>query len=328
VSQHQAFRRVPVPQQVAQNHKTVTLPAPTRGIIESENEAYMQPGAALVCDNWVPTMRGVKLRGGYQPWCTLPEAVPIISAFEYISGGLQRMYAGTATNLYDVTSTVPTLVKSGQSSGNYAAAQFSNQGGDWLIVTNEAGDSPLRFNGSTWDVLDPTLPTPPENLIKGPLDSPIENGKGLTCVWKYRNRLFFVEGGTMNAWYLDINSVGGALQMIPLSGAAALGGQLLFGAVVSMDAGDGLDDKIVFVTTEGEAIIFTGTDPGEAANWRQEGRYYVGIPLGINAHFQVGGDLMILTVEGIVPLSAAVQKSGGQLENAMITRNIKSMWRD
>ena len=67
MSQHQAFRRVPVPQQVAQNQKTVTLPAPTRGIIESENEAYMQPGAALVCDNWVPTMRGVKLRGGYQP---------------------------------------------------------------------------------------------------------------------------------------------------------------------------------------------------------------------------------------------------------------------
>ena len=49
VSQHQAFRRVPVPQQVAQAHKTVTLPAPTRGLIQSENEAYMQPGAALVC---------------------------------------------------------------------------------------------------------------------------------------------------------------------------------------------------------------------------------------------------------------------------------------
>ena len=249
MSQHQAFRRVPVPQQVAQHHQTVTLPAPTRGIIESENEAYMQPGAALVCDNWVPTLRGVKLRGGYQPWCTLPEPVPIISGFEYVSGGMQRMYVGTATSLYDVTSIVPTLIKSGQSSGNYAAAQFANQGGDWLIVTNEAGDAPLRFNGSTWDVLDPTLPTPPENLITGPPDTPIENGKGLTYVWKYRNRLFFVEGGTMNAWYLGINSVGGALKMIPLSGAARMGGRLISGGVMSIDAGDGMDDKCCFSRT-------------------------------------------------------------------------------
>ena len=328
MSQHQAFRRVPVPQQVAQHHQTVTLPAPTRGIIESENEAYMQPGAALVCDNWVPTMRGVKLRGGYQPWCTLPEPVPIISGFEYVSGGMQRMYVGTASSLFDVTSIVPALVKSGQSSGNYAAAQFANQGGDWLIVTNEAGDAPLRFNGSTWDVLDPTLPTPPENLITGPPDTPIENGKGLTYVWKYRNRLFFIEGGTMNAWYLGINSVGGALKMIPLSGAARMGGRLISGGVMSIDAGDGMDDKCIFLSDQGECIVFTGTNPDDPNNWRQEGRYFVGPPLGINAHFQVGGDLMIMTIEGIVPLSAATQKTGGQLETAMITRNIKSLWRD
>ena len=238
------------------------------------------------------------------------------------------MYVGTATSLYDVTSIVPTLIKSGQSSGNYAAAQFANQGGDWLIVTNEAGDAPLRFNGSTWDVLDPTLPTPPENLITGPPDTPIENGKGLTYVWKYRNRLFFIEGGTMNAWYLGINSVGGALKMIPLSGAARMGGRLISGGVMSIDAGDGMDDKCIFLSDQGECIVFTGTNPDDPNNWRQEGRYFVGPPLGINAHFQVGGDLMIMTVEGIVPLSAATQKTGGQLETAMITRNIKSLWRD
>ena len=31
----------------------------------------MQPGGALVQDNWAPTMRGVKLRGGYVRWCDL-----------------------------------------------------------------------------------------------------------------------------------------------------------------------------------------------------------------------------------------------------------------
>ena len=83
MSSHQALRRVPVPQQYAQNLKTVTIPAPTKGIIESENEAFIQPGAAIVQDNWVSTMRGVKLRGGFVRWCELPTPAPIISGFEY-----------------------------------------------------------------------------------------------------------------------------------------------------------------------------------------------------------------------------------------------------
>ena len=61
----------------------------------------------------------------------------------------------------------------------------------------------------------------------------------------------------MNAWYLATNAVGGALSMIPLSGAAAKGGKLLFGAAWTIDAGNGLDDKCVFVTRPGEALIFT-----------------------------------------------------------------------
>jgi hypothetical protein len=333
VSQHQALRRVPVQQQVAQQLRTVTLPAPTRGLIQSENEAFIQPGAAIVCDNWVPTLRGVKLRGGYLPWCTLPEPEPIISGFEYTSGGNQRIYVANATKLYDVSSTIPTLVKDGQTSGNYSATEFSNAAGDWIIVVNDNGDAPLRSpNGIVWETVtvpDP-MPDPPPDPppITGPPGSTVEEGRGLTYVWKYRNRLFFIEGGSMNAWYLGINSIGGALLQIPLSGATSVGGRLLFGGVLSMDAGDGMDDKCVFVTDRGEAIIFTGSNPGDPANWRQEGRYFVGEPLGMNAHCAVGGDLLIMTVEGIVPLAAAIQKTGGQLELAMVTRNIKPMWRN
>jgi hypothetical protein len=54
----------PVDPQIAQQLQAINMPAPTRGIIQNENEAFMQPGGALVCDNWMPTMRGLKLRGG------------------------------------------------------------------------------------------------------------------------------------------------------------------------------------------------------------------------------------------------------------------------
>ena len=72
MSAYAAFRRQPVPQQFAQNLRTITIPAPTRGIIQSENEAFMQPGGANVQTNWATTMKGVKVRGGCVRWCDLP----------------------------------------------------------------------------------------------------------------------------------------------------------------------------------------------------------------------------------------------------------------
>jgi hypothetical protein len=329
MSLHQAFRRQPVQQQLAQSLQTVTLPAPTRGLIESENYTFMAPGGAVVMDNWFPTMRGAKLRGGSIRWCTLPEKKPVISAFEYASGTVRHMFAANATKLYDVTfSGTPTLIKDNQSSGNYCASQMANMSGDYLLAVNDMGDYPLRYDGTSWEVLDPTLPTPPDILISGPAGTTVEDGSNLVYVWKYANRWFFIEGGSMNAWYLDINAIGGVLQLIPLSGAASRGGKLLFGATWTIDAGDGLDDKCCFVTDQGEVLIFSGTNPSDAANWRQEGRYQVPQPMGMNGHVLLGGDLLIATIDGICPLSAAISKDAGQLQLAMLTLTIRTTWRN
>lgn len=154
MSNHVAFRRQPVPQQVAQSLQAVTLPAPTRGLIESENYTYMAPGGAIVMDNWIPTMRGAKLRGGCIKWCTLPERSPVISAFDYVSGSVGHMFAATATALYNVTSDTAVLVKDAQSDGNYTACQLANLSGDYLIALNDGGDYPLRYDGSVWTILD------------------------------------------------------------------------------------------------------------------------------------------------------------------------------
>ena len=64
----------------------------------------------------------------------------------YVSGNKQLMFAGNATKLYDVTSAPSPRSCRARTSGNYAAAQLSNQGGDWMVVVNETGDPPLRFN--------------------------------------------------------------------------------------------------------------------------------------------------------------------------------------
>jgi len=340
MSVHQFFRREPVPAQAAQHLQPQTIPAPLRGLVESENLAYMQPGAAVVCDNWAPTLRGTKIRGGSVRWCDLhsldttvppiPSDLrkPVVSAFEYESGNIRRMFAGQDAKLFDVTfAGAPTLVKSGQTSGNYCASQMAVPTGagavtDYMLVLNEGGDYPLRYDGTSWTTLNAG-----QIHYDGTPATSVAAGHNLTYVWKYRNRWFFIEGGTMNAYYLGINSIQGQLLMIPLSGAATKGGKLLFGATWSVDAGDGIDDKCVFVTDLGEVLIFTGSNPSDPANWRQEGRYQIGKPMGMNAHASLGGDLLIATVDGLTPLSASISKDSAQLELAMLTKNIRSTWR-
>ena len=383
MSQHQFFRRAAVPAEVATKQETLTFPAPTRGLILNENESYTQPGAAIVMDNWAPTMKGAKIRGGCKLWATLPEATPIYSAFQYASGSVQKMFFANATKVYDVSTITPVLVKSGQTNGNYSASQLANQGGDFLIALNDNGDPPLRFNGTTWATLNHTTPanwanstvyalnarvtdaadnsrwkcatghTSPagpttfaadrtanpgrwapdtasdgNTWITGPVGTAVEHGSNLVHVCKYRNRWFFIEANSMNAWYLPLNAVGGALLQIPLSGATTKGGKLMYCAAWSIDAGDGIDDKLVFGTDIGEIIVFTGSDPSVAANWRQEGRYDMSPPMGKNAMFSVGGDLLVACVDGILPTSGAITKDRAELELAAITRTIKPMWRD
>jgi len=78
MSVHQFFKRTAVQPQQAQQLRTVTLPAPTRGLIMNENASFVQPGAAQVLDNWKPTMTGCALRGGFVQWTQLPETTPVV----------------------------------------------------------------------------------------------------------------------------------------------------------------------------------------------------------------------------------------------------------
>lgn len=336
---YREFRRFAAPAQVQMQVIPKTLPAPTRGLSLIENAAFMRPGAALVLDNWFPTNNTIKLRGGTQKWTRLgvvgtPDNRPVLSMFNYIAGSNKRMFAANATSLHDVTSAgafgVPIAPAAPNNivitNGNFSTAVMATvDGSSYLIAVNDAGEYALRYNGTTWQQLRPGATTPP-SLITGPGGTPVAAGLGLTQVWKYRRRLFFIQGGTMNAWFLDIDAVGGVLQQIPLSGSFTLGGYLLFGCTWSVSAGDGIDDKCIFVTSEGEIAIFTGTNPADAANWKQEGRYQITRPLGKNAWARIGGDVLIATVDGIVPISQALVKDISTLEFSAISAPIHPMW--
>lgn len=151
----------------------------------------------------------------------------------------------------------------------------------------------------------------------------------MSFVWVYKNRLWFVQKDSLNAWYMeDADAIGGNAVVFPLAGVFGLGGALLFGQNWSLGTSDqgGLGEQNVFVSTQGEVAIYQGADPGTADDWGKVGVYRIGTPLGKRAFFRGGGDLAIATSVGLVPLSKAIELDITSLNIATVSYNIADAW--
>jgi len=293
--------------------------APIVGIVTNAPLALANSQSALILENFWPTPSGIEPRGGTQKRCTIVGSVG--SFFEYRAGLTNTFFAASDNAIYAFSDTTPvdtalTAVVSGQTSADYSFLEKQTDGGSFLTVVNGQDDAQI-FDGTTWQAVT-DLSTP--HAITG-----IETDK-LEHVWGYGNRTFFIERASMNAWYLGTNSVSGPAAKLPLAGVFNEGGTLLCGATWSADSGSGMDDRCVFATTEGEFAVYRG-DPAEATDWHLEGVYSLGRPLGKNALMQVGGDLIVATKSGLVPISAAAQKDPSQLKLDALTRNLDPDWR-
>src|SRR5690606_4814396 len=99
--------------------------------------------------------------------------------------------------------------------------------------------------------------------------------------------IWFVQKDSLDVWYLPVDSISGELTLLPLGGVFGKGGNLVFGATWSQDVGDGLNALNAFVSSEGEAAVYQGSNPGDAADWGIVGVYQTGKPMGAKAHVQI-----------------------------------------
>lgn len=297
-------------------HESHQFPAPIRGWVTNESKALSQPGGALIFENGFPTQTGAEVRDGSRRKAIIG-GTAVESFLSYVSGSQKTLFAASDGKIFDVTNparpdVAPAPAVSGQTSNNYSFVQFATVGGEFMVAVNGT-DLHYVFDGTAWAQNTPA--------ITGVASS------ALSQLWVYRNRIFFVEKNTRSAWYLPVDSIGGAAVEFPLNGVFQKGGSLLFGATWSLDAGDGLDDKCVFVSTTGEVVVFQGIDPSSAATWSEVGRYDMPAPKGQKAIMRAGGNLLIGTINGLIPISEGVTKDPGALSLAAISRPIEPDWK-
>ena len=143
-----------------QTYKPTTFPAPRKGWISNTLFTDSPKDAAEVLDNFFPTAQGARLRGGTEKHATIGTLVARM--FTYATGGVEQLFASTATDIYEVTSpadpdVAETPVVSGLSTGDWAAQVFTTSGGDYIVCVNGA-DYMQRYDGSEWfPVTDETI---------------------------------------------------------------------------------------------------------------------------------------------------------------------------
>ena len=290
-----------------------SFPAPIGGLVT--NAALSSGAGAVVLENFWPTPRGIEPRGGLVEVCTIGAAVKRL--FQHRASG--KFFAANTTGIYefsDASTGALSPVVSGQTSGEWSNYETQTSGGSFLTLVNGVNKMQV-FNGTAWQQV---------TAVSVPLAITGIDTALLYHVWGHRNRLFFVQKGTLTAWYLGVNSIAGAATALPLTGVFRKGGSLLMGGTWSSDSGDGIDDRCVFVTDAGEVAIYAGNDPGDVNNWSLQGIYDIGDVMGREAAINIAGDLAFGTIDGIIPLSAAVSKDPAQLKVASIASNIAPDW--
>ena len=265
-----------------------TIPAPIGGWNARDAVDMMGPADAVVLENYFPNESEVRLRNGSADHATgLTDNVETI--LSYKSGAASKLFAATdGGNVYDVTSAggVGSAAIASLSNGRFQYVNFGTSGGNFLWICN-GEDAPRHFNGSAWA-------TP---SISGVTGSTIVN------VTAHKTRLFFALADSLKFGYLPVASVAGTVATFDLASLATKGGILTAIGTWTRDGGDGADDLAVFITSEGEGIIYAGTDPSDATKWSLVGVFNIGRPIGRRCVEKVGADLIIITENGFVPLS-------------------------
>lgn len=290
-----------------------SVPAPIGGWNTRDPLAQMPVEDAVELTNWFPTPSDVVIRGGTSAYSTGITGTVETLAIHTAEDGTEQLFAITDTDAYDCSSSGAASAESWsfQSDGKYQWINMGDGTTNWLLMFNGV-DRPKYYDGSSWiEVTGATVPS-----IGGATSTSLIN----PC--QYHGRLFVIQKDTLSFWYGAAGVVGGTFTEFKLDSFANRGGYLMWAATWTFDAGDGMDDYIVFMTSEGEAIVYTGTDPSTSTQWARLGTYFLGKPLGRRSFVQFGGDLLAITQEGVFNMSEGL-KYARINERVAITDKIK-----
>ena len=269
---------------------------------------------AVILTNFFPSTTSVNLRGGYSKFAT-GFGAQVETVIAYSGATTNKLFGIAGGAVYDASAggAVGAAALSGLSNSRWQYVNITTAGGSFIEMCNGA-DSVYTFNGTTW--------TDQSGNITGVTSST------LIGINLHQERIWFVQVGTLKAWYLPVKSISGAAAALDLSAFCPHGGYLMAMGTWSMDAGTGMDDMAVFITSNGDCLVYRGTDPSSSSTWTKIGTYWVGSPIGRRCLVKYQGDLLIITQDGLLSMSQILSSSNLKAKPKSITDKIQKATSD
>lgn len=297
--------------------RSPTLKAPVGGWDARESIADMPADRALFMDNWFPETDKVTVRRGSASHATgLSGATETL--IEYVPAtGAGELFAANGGEIYDVSAAG--AIGAGVTGGSHTNDRWqfvnlSTTAGHYVRLFNGA-DTPQLYDGTTWNET---------AVAKDAGDAETLTAANLIWANVHQNRMWFGEGDSMLAWYMPVKTISGAVaKSFPLGSIFRRGGYVMAMATWTRDSGSGSDDVAVFVTSEGECALYVGVDPDAAETWELVGVFRIGRPIGRRCFVQAGADLILITEDGFVPLSAILTLDRSQAAKAALSEQIR-----
>lgn len=285
---------------VSQKRRSISasIPAPVGGWNARDSLGDMAPTDAVSMTNWYPGTSDVMVRGGYTQYATgMVDQVETI--MPYAGGGTNELFAAAGTSIFDITAggAVGAADVTGLTNARFQYINVATSGGNFMMCVNGA-DKLQGYNGSAW-------------YEDGDGTHDITGVDTADCIQinLFKNRVWLIKKDSLNAYYLPTSAIAGAAVAFPLQGIASQGGYIMAMATWTIDAGYGVDDLAVFITSMGEVIVYKGTDPASSTTWALVGVWSMGAPVGRRCFTNYAGDLIMISQDGLVPMSGALQSS-------------------
>lgn len=267
----------------------VPLTLPFQGLNTRDQLSEIQPVFAQRLDNFYAEGGQLILRGG-----SAQHASGVTGGVEtlmvYDDGSASKLFACGNGAIYDATTAgaVGTAAVSSLNGDRWDWTMFSDLSNQLLVCANGA-DAVRVYNGTAWST--PTITGATSANLRG--------------VMAHKNRIWAFDENTLDAWYNGTtNAVAGAYTKLPLGPLCAAGGKLVALATLTRDGGSGSDDYFVAITSNGEVLVYAGTNPASADTWALVGRFTIQPPLGdTRCVTPLGGDVVVLTRAGLVSLT-------------------------
>jgi len=285
-----------------------TIIAPTGGWNARDSIDLMPETDAIVLDNYYPGDSDVHVRNGYASHATgLTDNIETMMTY---GGPTPEMFGAAGSNIFNVTSlgAVGAAEVTGLTNAQWQYTNFGTVGGHFIWLCNGA-DAPYHYNGTTW--AQPTLTgVTPADIVS---------------VMAHKRRLFFLFNNSTVFGYLPVVQVAGAVSTFDIGSELEKGGEITAMGSWTRDGGAGEDDYAVFISSNGECLVYSGLDP--SSDWSLIGKFKIGRPIGRRPLLSVGAYLFVITDAGFVNLSD-VLPTGGSAPSLAISSKIGNAVRE